>query len=50
MNDPDERKLVISCGAALMKIRLAAAHARVGLHVELLPDGGDAELRSHCAA
>jgi nitroreductase len=40
VNDPDDRELTISCGAALLNLRVAAAWH--GLHAEaaLLPDAG----------
>jgi nitroreductase len=44
VNDPHDRELIISCGAALLNARLAAAYARVGLDLELLPEGDDAAL------
>ena len=37
-NDPDDRELVISCGAALFNLRVAAARSSVGSKVRLLPD------------
>jgi nitroreductase len=37
VNDPDDRELTISCGAALMNLRVAAAHVGVGVNVQLLP-------------
>ncbi len=36
--DPTGRELVISCGAALLTLRVAAAQALLGTSVELLPD------------
>ncbi len=36
--DPLGRELVMSCGAALLTFRVAAAHTRVGVDVDLLPD------------
>lgn len=38
VNDPDDRELTISCGCALMNLRLAAAQQRLRVQVELLPD------------
>lgn len=43
-NDPDDRELFISCGAALFNIRVAAANAGVGAQVKRLPDPKDADL------
>lgn len=43
VNDPFDRELVISCGAALMALRAAAAEAGLGSRVHLLPDGPDAD-------
>ena len=37
VNDPDDRELTISCGAALMNVRVAAAHAGVGVSLQVLP-------------
>jgi Nitroreductase family len=36
--DPDDRELVISCGAALYNLRLAANHFGLAHDVQLLPD------------
>lgn len=38
INDPGGRELVISCGAALLTLRVAAAEQLVDTAVELLPD------------
>lgn len=40
VNDPEDRELAISCGCALMNLRVAAAGAGLGTHVQLLPDSG----------
>lgn len=37
-NDPDERELTISCGCALMNLRVAAAHAGMQVEVEAVSD------------
>lgn len=37
VNDPDDRELTISCGAALFNLRVAAAHAGLTCNVQLLP-------------
>jgi len=39
VNDPDDRELTISCGAALFNLRVAAAHAGLAADVVLWPDG-----------
>jgi hypothetical protein len=41
VNDPDDRELTISCGAALMNVRVAAAQAGVGVSVQVLPSAED---------
>ena len=38
VNDPDDRELVISCGCALMNLRVAAAQEGLGASVVPLPD------------
>jgi hypothetical protein len=42
--DPDDRALVISCGAALFHLRVAARHFAHELRFELLPDPGDEDV------
>lgn len=44
VNDPDDRELTISCGAALMNLRVAAAGAGMTVKVALLPDPKDPDL------
>jgi nitroreductase len=44
VNDPDDRELTISCGAALFNARVAAAHRGLGTTVVLLPDEEDDDL------
>ncbi|BDY04868.1 nitroreductase family protein [Ferrimonas sp. YFM] len=44
VNDPNDRELHISCGCALMNMRLAAAKAQLGIEVQLLPDADNPEL------
>jgi nitroreductase len=39
VNDPFDRELIISCGAALLAMRVAAAAAGLGARLYLLPDG-----------
>jgi hypothetical protein len=43
VNDPDDRELTISCGCALMNLRVAAAQQGRAADVRLLPDAGDAD-------
>lgn len=43
-NDPHDRELTISCGCALMNLRVAAAHAGLGVVCELTPDEDDQDL------
>lgn len=42
--DPDDRELLISCGAALRFLRLALTHFSQGSRVTLLPDPADPDL------
>lgn len=44
VTDPEDRELVISCGCALLNLRVAAAHAGAPLAVELTPDPADEDL------
>ncbi|MGR7920912.1 Acg family FMN-binding oxidoreductase [Zobellella denitrificans] len=41
VNDPDDRELTISCGCALMNLRIAAARRELGTHTTLLPEAAD---------
>jgi hypothetical protein len=43
VNDPDDRELTISCGCALMNLRVAAAAAGLAIEVTLRPDVHDAD-------
>ncbi|HKJ18186.1 MAG TPA: hypothetical protein VJ984_12600, partial [Xanthomonadales bacterium] len=43
-NDPDDRELTISCGCALMNLRVAAAHEEIGVAFDITPDSGDDDL------
>ncbi|MDA0660532.1 MAG: nitroreductase [Planctomycetota bacterium] len=43
-NDPDDRELTISCGCAAMNLRIAAAHAGLATHLEILPHSENDEL------
>lgn len=43
-NDPDDRELTISCGCALMNLRVAAAHEGLGLTYDITPDSNDEDL------
>jgi nitroreductase len=38
VNDPDDRELAISCGCALMNLRITAANLGLQARVQLLPD------------
>jgi nitroreductase len=40
--DPDDRELVVSCGAALRTLRVVLAHLGHGVQVSRFPDGPDA--------
>jgi iron-sulfur cluster repair protein YtfE (RIC family) len=42
--DPDDRELVMSCGAALFSLRAAIRHHGLEYELELLPDDGDPDL------
>ena len=44
VNDPDDRELVMSCGAALFNLRVAAWHAGGAPTVSILPDACDPDL------
>lgn len=44
VNDPDDRELAISCGAALLNLRVAAARAGYASKVRLLPDAAHHDL------
>lgn len=44
VNDPRDRELTISCGAALFNLRVAAAHLGYGCEIELLPERSDPDL------
>ncbi len=43
-NDPDDRELAISCGCALMNLRIAASSEGFGVQVRLLPEPEDPDL------
>jgi nitroreductase len=43
-NDPHDRELTISCGCALMNLRVAATHQGLGVACTLLPDETDKDL------
>lgn len=43
VNDPDDRELTISCGAALFNLRCAAAASGCAVEVDLLPDPADGD-------
>jgi nitroreductase len=44
VNDPEDRELTISCGCALMNLRVAAARERLATQVRLLPAGTGEDL------
>jgi hypothetical protein len=44
INDPEDRELTISCGAALFNLRVAAAHAGLTTIEELTPESTDSDL------
>jgi Putative TM nitroreductase len=44
VNDPDDRELTISCGCALLNMRIAAAASGYVAHVTLLPDSSEPDL------
>lgn len=44
VNDPDDRELTISCGCALMNLRIATADEGFGVNVALLPDPAEPDL------
>ncbi|WP_417565806.1 Acg family FMN-binding oxidoreductase [Marinobacter sp.] len=44
VNDPDDRELTISCGCALLNLRVAAAHAGFTANCVLLPNPVDEDL------
>lgn len=44
VNDPHDRELTISCGCALMNLRVAAAGAGFDVQINLLPDGNASDL------
>lgn len=43
VNDPFDRELTISCGAALMTLRVAIAASGQGARIRMLPDPGDGD-------
>ncbi len=43
VNDPDDRELTISCGCALMNLRIAVAQQDLAGEIELLPDSGQSD-------
>lgn len=44
VNDPDDRELTISCGAALLNLRVSAAHFGLEAAVTTFPDPADGDL------
>ena len=49
VNDPADRELTISCGCALMNLRVAAAAAGRAYRCELLPEGKDSSCLARIA-
>jgi len=47
VNDPDDRELTISCGCALMTLRVAVAAEHLGCDLTLLPDPDDEDVLAH---
>jgi nitroreductase len=47
VNDPCDRELTISCGAALLSLRVAAAAAGLATDIQLLPEGPYSETLAH---
>jgi hypothetical protein len=47
--DPDDRELMLSCGAALYHLRLSLSCFGVGNAVQLFPDGDDPDLAARVA-
>lgn len=43
INDPDDRELFISCGCALMNLRVAAARAGLSCELHAFPDSADSD-------
>ncbi|MBV2359263.1 nitroreductase family protein [Thalassococcus sp. CAU 1522] len=44
VNDPDDRELTISCGCALMNLRVAAAARGDGMRIDCFPEADDPDL------
>ncbi|HEY5143992.1 MAG TPA: hypothetical protein VII98_10865 [Solirubrobacteraceae bacterium] len=44
VNDPHDRELTLSCGAALLTLRVGAAHAGLAASVDVIPEPGDPDL------
>lgn len=44
VNDPEDRELIISCGCALMNLRIAATNNGLAVGLELFPDSEDRDL------
>jgi nitroreductase len=49
VNDPDDREMTLSCGCALMNLRVAAAAAGLGAVVTALPDPSRPDLLARIA-
>ncbi len=48
-NDPDDRELTISCGCALMNLRVAAAHDDLSVSYDIAADSNDEDLLASIA-
>lgn len=44
VNDPDDRELTISCGCALMNLRIAAAHMGLNAMIQVMPGAENEDL------
>ena len=49
VNDPDDRELTISCGCALMNLRVAAAAEGLDVQIEALPVPDEPDLLARCS-
>jgi hypothetical protein len=47
VNDPDDRELTISCGCALLNLRVAAANDEHAVAVKVLPDPAEPDWLAH---
>ena len=49
VNDPEDRELTISCGCALMNLRVAAAAEGLDVRIEALPVSDEPDLLARCS-